>query len=119
MFPVWLIRSRDQRKNPDIRQNWQVHACSVGSYNHSCTIWEVAMARSIEDIEKDIRELSRDERRDLLRALIDEFDSPSDPDVEKAWLRVAQRRYQELSEKKTRGVPGPRVFERLRARLSE
>ena len=77
------------------------------------------MARSIEDIEKDIRELSRDERCDLLRALIEELDGPPDPRLEKAWLRAAQRRYSELLEKQTRGVPGPRVFERLRSRLSE
>jgi hypothetical protein len=51
------------------------------------------MARPIEDIEKDIRALSEDEKRDLLRALIDELDSPADPHVEKAWLKAAQRRY--------------------------
>lgn len=77
------------------------------------------MARSIEDIEKDIRELSRDEKSDLLRALIDELDSPPDPDVEMTWLKVAQRRFVEVLEKQARGVPGPRVFERLRSRLSE
>jgi hypothetical protein len=47
------------------------------------------LARSVEDIEKDIRQLSQDERRDLLRALIDELDSPADPEVEKTWLRSA------------------------------
>jgi len=76
------------------------------------------MARPIEDIEKDIRALSGDEKRDLLRALIDELDSPADPHVEKAWLEAAQRRYRELVEKKVRGVPGPLVFKRLRSRLS-
>lgn len=76
------------------------------------------MARSVKEIEKDIRELSSDERRELLRALIDELDSPPDPEVEKAWLRAAQRRYVELVEGRTAGVPGPEVFQRLRSRLS-
>ena len=76
------------------------------------------MARPIEEIEKDIRALSEDEKRDLLRVLIDELDSPADPDVEKAWLTAAQRRYRELVEKKVRGVPGPLVLKRLRSRFS-
>lgn len=77
------------------------------------------MARPIEEIEKDIRALSEDEKRDLLRALIDELDSPADPQVEKAWLKAAQRRYAELVAKKVKGVPGPLVLKHLRSRLSE
>jgi hypothetical protein len=75
------------------------------------------VARSIDDIEKNIRELSQDEKRDLLRALIDELDSPPDPNVEKAWLKAARRRYVELIEKRARGVRGSLVFEHLRSRL--
>jgi len=75
------------------------------------------MARPIEDIERDIRALSGEEKRELLRALIAELDAPADPDVEKAWLEASQRRYRELVEGKVKGVPGPLVFERLRSRL--
>jgi len=75
------------------------------------------MVRAIEDIEKDIRSLSDEEKRDLLRTLIAELDPPADPNVEKAWLETSQRRYRELVEGKVRGVPGPVVFERLRFRL--
>lgn len=75
------------------------------------------MARAIEDIEKDIRELSGEEKRELLRTLIAELDPPADPNVEKAWLEASQRRYRELVEGKVKGIPGPLVFERLRARL--
>jgi len=75
------------------------------------------MARPIEDIERDIRALSGEEKRELLRALIAELDTPADPDVEKAWLEASQRRYRELVEGKVKGVPGPLVFERLRSRL--
>jgi hypothetical protein len=75
------------------------------------------MARTIEDIERDIRSLSRAERRELLRTLIAELDAPSDPGAERAWLETCQRRYKELIEGKVEGIPGPLVFERLRSRL--
>jgi len=75
------------------------------------------MARLIEDIERDIRALSGEEKRELLRALISELDTPASPDAEKAWLEESQRRYRELVEGKVKDVPGPLVFERLRSRL--
>ena len=75
------------------------------------------MARPVQDIESDIRALTWDDKIDLLRALIAELDSPADPNVELAWLATAQRRYRELVDGKVKGVPGPLVFARLRARL--
>ena len=75
------------------------------------------MARAIAEIAKDIRALSLDEKKELLRALIEELDTPRDPGVEKAWLEAAQRRYRELLDGTVEGVPGRLVFERLRSRL--
>jgi hypothetical protein len=75
------------------------------------------MTRAVKEIEKDIRALNAQEKIDLLRSLIAELDTPAEPNVERAWLETAQRRYQELIEGKVQGVPGPQVFERLRARL--
>ena len=75
------------------------------------------MARAIAEIEKEIRALSADEKRELLRALITELDTPADPAVEKAWLEAAQRRHREIVEGSVKGVPGRRVFERVRSRL--
>ena len=75
------------------------------------------MARAIADIEKDIRALTPDERRELLRTLISELDAPPDRNVEKAWLAEVQRRYRELVEGKVKAVPGHLVFKRLRSRL--
>jgi hypothetical protein len=77
------------------------------------------MARAVKDIERDIRTLSAEDKVELLRTLIAELDMPADPNVERAWLETAQRRYRELVEGKVKGVPGPLVFERLRARLGE
>jgi hypothetical protein len=75
------------------------------------------MARALSEIEREIRELDAEQKRDLLRTLIAELDSPADAEVEKAWLKESQRRYRELVEGKIEGVPGPLVFERLRARI--
>lgn len=77
------------------------------------------MARAIADIQKEIQLLSEEERDELLRNLVADLDSPADPNVEKAWLEAAQRRYRELVEGKVRGVPGHLVFDRLRSRLGQ
>ncbi len=77
------------------------------------------MARTVKDIEQDMRMLSADDKVALLRSLIAELDTPTDPDVERAWLEAAQRRYRERVEGKVKGVPGSLVLERLRTRLGE
>lgn len=76
------------------------------------------MAHSVGKIQKEIRSLSPAEKVQLLRSLIAELDAPVDADVERAWLEEAQRRHRELLEGKVKGVPGERVFENLRARLT-
>jgi hypothetical protein len=75
------------------------------------------VAKALKEIEQDIRDLSSEEKLQLLRTLLAELDAPADANVERAWLETAQRRYRELVEGKVEGVPGPLVFERLRARL--
>lgn len=75
------------------------------------------MTRASKEIEDEIRSLSSEDKRELLRTLIAELDAPADHDVESAWLVTSQRRYRELVEGKVKGIPGPLVFERLRARL--
>lgn len=77
------------------------------------------MAKAVKDIESEIRELSSEERAELMRSLIAELDAPADANVERAWLEASQRRYRELIEGKVKGVPGPLVFDRLRKRLGE
>jgi putative addiction module component (TIGR02574 family) len=75
------------------------------------------MAPAVKDIEREIRELSADDKVELIRSLIDNLDAPADANVERAWLETSQRRYRELVEGKVHGVPGPLVYERLRKRL--
>ena len=75
------------------------------------------MAKAVKDIEREILELSSEERAELIRSLIADLDAPADANVERAWLETSQRRYRELVEGKVKGVPGPLVFDRLRKRL--
>jgi hypothetical protein len=75
------------------------------------------MTKAVKEIERDIRSLTSEERVELLRSLIAELDAPADMNVEREWLATAQYRYRELVEGKVQGVPGPLVFQRLRAKL--
>ena len=77
------------------------------------------MAKAVKDIEREIRELSAEERAELMRSLIADLDAPADANVACAWLDTSQRRYRELVEGKVKGVPGALVFDRLRKRLGE
>jgi len=75
------------------------------------------MAKTIEDIENEIRSLSVDDRMHLLRDLIADLDGSMDEDVEKAWLEEAERRYKDLKEGEVELIPAEEVFARARARL--
>jgi len=75
------------------------------------------MSRAVKEVARETRAPNGEQKLELLRSLVAEFDAPADPDVERAWLRTSQRRYRELVGGKVKGVPGPLVFERLRARL--
>jgi putative addiction module component, TIGR02574 family len=75
------------------------------------------MSTAVAEIEAKIRELSLEDKADLIRSLIAELDGPPDTDVEAAWLKEAQRRHREIVEGKVQPIPGERVFANLRARL--
>ena len=75
------------------------------------------MAKQLKELQKEIRALSGEDKVALLRALVDELDSPADPGVEWAWLETSQRRFRELVEGRVEGIPGPEVLQRLRERL--
>ncbi len=75
------------------------------------------MAKTIEDIENEIRSLSADDRMHLLRDLIADLDGSMDEDVEKAWLEEAERRYTELKGGVAELIPAEEVFAQARARL--
>jgi putative addiction module component (TIGR02574 family) len=75
------------------------------------------MARTVEEIEREIRSLSDDERMRLLRDLVADLDGNPDSEVEKAWLEEAQRRLQELRQGVVEAVSADEVFKSARDRL--
>ena len=77
------------------------------------------MAKTIEDIENEIRSLSADDRMHLLRDLIADLDGSMDKDVEKAWLEEAERRYKEVKTGEVELIPAEEVFAQARARLNK
>jgi len=78
------------------------------------------MAKTIEDIENELRSLSADDRMHLLRELIADLDEAMDEDVEKkhGLMRWSGgMRYKELKEGEVELIPAAGVFFRARARL--
>lgn len=75
------------------------------------------MARTVDELETEIRALSADERMHLLRDLIADLDGDPDPDVEKAWLEEAESRYKEIKDGIVEPIPAEEVFAQARAKL--
>ena len=75
------------------------------------------MARTLREIERDIRALSARERARLLKALISDLDAPADPDAERAWVAEAERRLAEIECGTVETIPGSEVLKEARSRL--
>jgi Putative addiction module component len=70
-----------------------------------------------DDLEKQVRALSRKEKAALARVLIDELDPISDPAVEELWLEEARRRYDAYRQGDMQSIPGDEAMVRARSRL--
>lgn len=77
------------------------------------------MSTGVAEIEAKIRNLSPEDRVELIRALIADLDGPADADVERAWLEEAHRRHRDVVGGKVQAVPGEQVFANLRSRLQQ
>jgi hypothetical protein len=75
------------------------------------------MARSVKEIEQEVRSLRVAERNQLLRDLIADIDSKSEREIEQAWLQEARRRYREIQDGLVESVPATAVIQKARARL--
>ena len=73
------------------------------------------MSTTLETLEAEILKLARADRSHLLERLIASLES--DPEIEDAWEREADRREAELESGSVTVVPGPEAVARLRARL--
>jgi len=74
------------------------------------------MNTSLETLEAEALKLAHADRLHLLERLIASLDS--DPKVEEAWEREADRREAELESGTVATVSGPEAMARLRSRLS-
>lgn len=75
------------------------------------------MARTIAEIEREVRGLDRSQQERLLRVLLEELDGPMDADADRAWLEEVQRRSAEFDAGRVKAIPAEEVLERVRARL--
>ena len=69
-------------------------------------------------IEKDIMKLVPEERALLVDSILRSFDQP-EPDIDKKWANVANKRLTEMRSGKVKPVPGDEVFDRIRERLDK
>jgi putative addiction module component (TIGR02574 family) len=77
------------------------------------------MAKPVEELEREIRSLSDDDRIRLLRDLVADLDGERDQDVERTWLEEAQRRYRELKAGVVEAIPAAEVFRSARNHLKK
>ncbi|HHH49164.1 MAG TPA: hypothetical protein ENK51_09805 [Gammaproteobacteria bacterium] len=82
-------------------------------------VMESGMARRVEELEREIRSLSDDERIHLLRDLVADLDGERDPEAERAWLEEVQRRFRDLKEGVVEAVSAEDVFKSARDRLKK
>ena len=75
------------------------------------------MARSIREIEQEVRALQTAERNQLLRELIADMDGEPEHGIKEAWLQEAQQRYKELQSGLVKPVPATDVIRKARSRL--
>jgi len=75
------------------------------------------MSTQFEDIQRQVRTLSPNEKAALARLLIEELDQSFDGDVEQLWLDEAQRRFDSYLRGEIKAHEGDEVMSRARARL--
>jgi putative addiction module component (TIGR02574 family) len=76
------------------------------------------MSALFNEVEKQARMLTPQEKAALARLLIEELDPATDPGVESLWIAEAQRRYQAYLKNELPTVSGDEVMSRARRRLT-
>lgn len=72
------------------------------------------MGIGLEELEKQARSLSTEEKATLARILIEGLDTTIDANAEQLWLEEAQRRYEAFLRGELEPLPGNEVMERAR-----
>ncbi len=76
------------------------------------------MSMTFEELEKEVRQLSAEEKVTLARILIEDLDSSADEGVEHLWIEEAQRRYDAFRRGDGEAKSGEEVMRRARKRFS-
>ena len=77
----------------------------------------VSMSAFFDELEKQARLLTPQEKATLARILIEDLDSSTDGQVEQLWIAESQRRYQAYVNGEIEALPGDEVMTRARNRL--
>jgi putative addiction module component (TIGR02574 family) len=77
---------------------------------------EISVSTNLEALEAEVLKLAPADRSHLLERLLASLDS--DPEVEEAWEREADRREAELESGAVAAVPGHEAMTRLRSKLT-
>jgi putative addiction module component (TIGR02574 family) len=75
------------------------------------------MASPAREVESKALRLPRRERARLAQRLISSLDREVSPDVDKLWLREAERRLRELRSGRVAGIPAEKVVRKARSTL--
>lgn len=70
---------------------------------------------NLQKIEDEVRQLSQEERAQLIRRLVLSLESPSQGELKSDWLLEARRRSEELDKGVVRAVPAEEVIRKARA----
>jgi len=76
------------------------------------------MSALFDELERQARTLTREEKASLARILIEELDSPTDVGIEHVWMEEAKRRYEAFLKGDLEALSGEAVMERARSRLT-
>jgi len=75
------------------------------------------MARNFAEIQRELAELSPEQRAKLALALVESLEPEDEGDIAEAWRVEAERRYEQFKRGDVQAIPGDEVFARIRSRL--
>ncbi len=75
------------------------------------------MARDLRELEEELAQLTTEEKAAVARSLIDALDEKWDEDVERLWMKEAERRYAAYRRGEVKTSLASDVFSRVRERL--
>ena len=72
----------------------------------------------LEQLTKEVMNLSLEERAELAQRLLVSLDEPPPSEIERLWMQEAERRLKKLREGKVQGIPSEDVFRRAISEIS-